>query len=143
MIPSEPPGAAVVPCVPLQQVTDEELSSHLVISVAKEIAPHHQYFICLLQGHVLCKPAVKVNTVQRWGFYTKVRRRWIRLLCSCFNAVPARCSVQREDASHHNLEQAKYRPGNVTEMTRGMLFSCSHSCTPHPQHRSQCLQEAQ
>lgn len=53
-MPTGPPGAATVPCVPLQHVTDEEPSRHLMFLLANEIAPN-QCLICMLQGHVLCK----------------------------------------------------------------------------------------
>lgn len=139
-----PPGAAAVPCVPLQQVTDEELSSHLMFLIANEIAPNHQYLICMLQGHVLCKHCCESKHSAATGFSTASEHEEVDLL-----AMPLpqrlcllRCTVQREDNSCHNLERMQYMPGKIIEMMRIILFSCSHSCTPHAQLQSPCPHEA-
>lgn len=97
------------------------------------------------KGTSSANTAVKVNTVQRRGFLWQGEReeadlltaslpRWLRLL---------RCTVQCEDTSRHNLEQTKYMPGKIIEMVRIILFSCSHSCTPHAQLQCPGPQEAQ
>lgn len=64
------PGAAAAPDVPLQQVADEELSSHFVLLIANEIVPSHQYLICVLQGHVLCKHRCESKYGAAMGFST-------------------------------------------------------------------------
>lgn len=68
-MPTGPPGAAAVPCVPLQHVTDEELSRHLMFLLANEIAPN-QCLICMLQGHVLCEHCCESKHDAATGFST-------------------------------------------------------------------------
>lgn len=121
-------GAAAVPDVPLQQVADEELSRHFVLLIANETAPSHQYLICVLQGHVLCKRCCESKYSAAMGFSTARCTQRGDLLTA---PHPNACTVQCEDTSHRNLQHMKYMPGKIIEMMRIILFSCSCSCTPH------------
>lgn len=52
-----------------------------------------------------------------------------------------RCTLQREDTSHHTLEGMKSVPGKITEVMRVALFCGSHSCPPPAQLQSPRAQD--
>ena len=107
-MPVGPPGAAGMPCVPLQQVADEELSSHLLFLTASEIAPIISILSACFKGTSSANTAVEANTVQRRGLLRQGERKELDLsLHSCPDGCLPGCAVQREDTSRHNLEQTK------------------------------------
>lgn len=101
------PEAAAVPGVPLQQVSDAELSRHWMFLIADGIAPHHQYLICTFQGHVLCQQRCesKHGAVPGLALLSEVSARGGSV------PAPGAACAGTQDTSHHNLERMKCVPG--------------------------------